>query len=109
MSRMLARKPVYKFRQSLAAANIGTATWVQLIAVMPVPASAVEIFNGSNSTIKLSAGAAGAEDAAEISYYVLPGGSAILLPIEFAKGSRIAAKSADTNANIGSLILNFFA
>lgn len=109
MSRMLARNPVYKFMLTLSSTNITTAAWLQLVASMPVPTGAVEIFNGSNSIIKISSGAAGLENASELPYYVLPGGSSILLPIEFAKGSRLSAKAADVTADVGSIVFNFFA
>jgi hypothetical protein len=109
MSRMLARKPIYKFRHSISTTNITLAAWVQVLASMPVAVGAMEIFNSSGQILKLSLGAAGVEDASEINYYVLPNGSPILIPIEVSKGKRLSAKAVDGNAAVGDLIFNFFA
>jgi hypothetical protein len=79
-----------------------------LLAATTEPCSAIEIFSGSGSIIKVSLGAAGLEYASEIPYYITPGGSSILLPIEIKKGTRISAKAVDTTANVGTLVINFF-
>jgi hypothetical protein len=107
--RLLARIPVAKFLHSYTSTPVTTAAWVEIISATTAPCSALEIFSGNGAIIKLSLGAAGQEDASEIKYYVIPGGSSILLPIEVAKGKRISAKSMDTTANSGSLVFNFFA
>ena len=106
--RQIARTPVGKHFHSYASTNVGTLAWVEIISATTFPSSAVEIFSASGSTIKLSLGAAGDEDAEEIKYYVLPGGSSILLPIEIPRGKRISAKAVDATADVGSLVLNFF-
>lgn len=103
-----ARRPLKKFRHAFGSTNVTTSAWVELIASMDKPASYVEIFNSSGSILKLSTGAAASEDSYEIPYYVLPNGSSILLPIEFANLKRISAKAVDVDATMGSLILNFF-
>lgn len=110
MSRMLARKPVAKYRLDYSLSNLpDTATWVAVIAATTQPCSAMEIFNASAATLKISTGAAGLENAGELPYYVLPGGSSILLPIEVAKGGRISVKAVDqTPVSVGTLVLNLF-
>jgi hypothetical protein len=106
--RLLARTPVHKFRHSYVATNVTTAAWVEVISSLPQPVSAVEIYDSSGKIIKLSIGASGEEDANELDYYITPGGSGILLPLEFSKGARISAKAVDDDADVGSLIFNFF-
>lgn len=106
--RVMVTKPIYKFRHSYVSTNVTTAAWVEIITAMPVPASAVEIFDGSGRIIKLALGAAGDEDSNELDYYIIPGGSSILLPVEFARTKRVAAKAVDANATTGSLVFNFF-
>jgi hypothetical protein len=109
MRNMLARKPVAKFRHSYVATNVTTGAWVQIIASNAQPCSAVEIFDSSGRTMKISLGAAADENAHEVPYYIIPGGSSILLPIEIAKGKRISAKAVDADATVGALVFNFFA
>lgn len=104
---LLARKPVAKLRYDMTN-PITTSAWTQILAAMTEPASAMEIFNGSDSILMLAFAAAAAEDANVFPYYVLPGGSGILLPVELSKGKRIAAKALNHNTSSGDLILNFF-
>lgn len=107
--RMLARTPVAKFLHSYASTPVTTAAWVELLAATLQPCSAIEIFSASGAILKLSTGTAGQEDSNEISYYIIPGGSGIMLPIELAKGSRLSAKAVGTvNADAGDLVINFF-
>ena len=108
MSRMLAETAVAKLRHSFVATNITTAAWVEVIAALAQPCSAVEIYNSSGSIIKLALAAAAAEDANEVPYYVLPNGSSILLPMSWSKGARLAARAVDASATSGDLIFNFF-
>lgn len=103
---LLARKPVATIAFSMSGANITTAAYTQLIAAMAAPASAVEVFSPSGSSIKLAVGGAGAE--VDIPYTIPPGGSAVFLPLEIKAGVRLSAKALDANATTGLLILNFF-
>lgn len=106
--RLLAKNPVHKHVHNYATTNVTTAAWAEIIASLPVAASAVEIYSGNTSVVKLSVGAAADEDANEINYYVIPGGSSILLPLEFTRGKRISAKAVNVNATTGVLVFNFF-
>jgi hypothetical protein len=99
---------VKKFRHAFGSTNVNTTAWVEIIASLDTPASYVEVFNSSGAILKLSTGAAAAEDDSEIAYYILPNGSAIMLPMEFGNGQRISARAIDANATVGSLVLNFF-
>jgi hypothetical protein len=105
---MLAGIPVAKKSFSYADTNVTTAAWVEVIAATEQPFSALEIFSGSGSILKLSSGDAGDEDAHEIPYYIIPGGSSIMLPVGLAKGKRLSIKAVDVTADAGILILNFF-
>jgi len=109
MRDLLARKPVLRKVHSFGSTNVTTSAWVEIIASMTKPASAVEIYNGSGRILELSKGDLGEETGNEIEYYIIPGGSSILLPIEFANGDRISAKAVSANATADYLILNFFA
>lgn len=108
MRYLIAQKPTYKFSHNYTTTPVTTSAWQEIISAMPSPACAVEIFSASAATIKLSVGDAGDEDNHEINYYVIPGGSSILLPLEFSRGSRLSAKAVDSDADSGSLVLNFF-
>lgn len=104
---ILARKPVASIQNDLVANPITTAAWAELSASLEQGACAVEIYNPSGSTIELSTGAVGEEDDHIMPYTVLPGGSSILLPYEFARGARLSAKAVDQNANTNIFIMNF--
>jgi hypothetical protein len=108
MRYLIAQKPVHKVRLDYGSTNVGIGAWVAVVASMPVPACGVELFNASGSTLKISTGAIGLEDASELPYYVLPGGSSILLPLEFSSGQRLSVRAVDVVANVGSLVMNFF-
>ena len=109
MRALLARKPVAKLRHDYVATNVTTSAWVELIDALEEAASAVEIFDGSGSIIKLSLGDAGEEDDNELPYYIMPGGGGgVMIPMELAKGKRLSAKAVDATAATGSLIINFF-
>lgn len=100
-------KPVGTVRLDLVGTPVTTAAWIQVTASLPAPSSAVEIFNGSNSLLKLSTGAAGLEAASVVPYMLLPGTSTIL-PMELNRLSRISVIAVDRTANVESLVLNFF-
>lgn len=108
MRSLIAQVPTGKLLWDLGASPVTTSAWKQLIAAMLASACAVEVYNGSNSTLEISTGAVGAEDASAIPYYILPGGSSILLPINFSRGAPVSVKAVDQNTTAGLLILNFF-
>lgn len=109
MRGLLAYKPTFSLIFDLAGTPIDNTAWVELDSALDGPASAVEIYNPSGATLMLSFGAALAEDNNKYPYHVLPGGSSLLLAIEFKSGSRLSAKSIDANtANANTLVMNFF-
>lgn len=87
---------------------ITTAAWTELVASLEKGATAIEIFNPSGSTMQFSNGAAGEEDANELPYTILPGGSALLLAIPLSKGMRLSAKALDNDATSNLFVMNFF-
>lgn len=100
------RKPVATVALDMSSTNITTAAWATVIAALAAACSAIEIFNQSASAMQIATGAGGSEVA--LPYTVLPGGSAVLLPIEIAKGLRLSAKAYDATASTGRLVINFF-
>ncbi len=108
MSRLLSGPPVKKILVDLAATNVTTSAWLEIVSAMDAPVSAISIFNGSGSVLKISLGAAGDEANQEIKYYIVPGSNDFLLPIQIAKNKRISLKSADVTADVGSFVINCF-
>lgn len=110
MRGLLAYKPVVTVRNDNATNPITDAAWAQIVAALGKPASAVEIYNPSGVTMRISTGAAGLEDASELPYSILPGGSSILMPMDgIRNGARISLKAVDAGANVNTniLVLNF--
>lgn len=105
---LLARKPIGKLVHDFGATNVTTSAWVEISSSCPSPCSALEIFNGGGSILKLSTGVSGQEDAHELPYYILPGGSDEVLPFELGKSKRLSVKAVDLNSTSGSLVLNLF-
>jgi hypothetical protein len=108
MFRLLAHVPVQSIATDMSASPITQAGWTQLVASTLKAGCAIEISNNSGATIQLSLGSAGQESTAIIPYTVLPGGSAILLPMEIPRLSRISAKAVDQPANTGFFTINLF-
>lgn len=106
--RLLAQTPMSTVRVDMAVTPITTAAWTELVSALDKACTAVEIFNPSGSTMKISNGAAAAEDASELPYTILPGGSALLLAIPLSKGMRLSAKALDNDATTNLFIMNFF-
>jgi hypothetical protein len=106
--RNIATESVAKFIHDLSADPVDVGAWVEIIPSIEHSCSAIEIFSSANTVMKLSVGDVGNEDNEEVPYYVLPGGSSILLPLRLSRGRRLSAKSVGTLADFGSLVLNFF-
>lgn len=103
-------KPVGKFYRDCSGATvITTSAWVVLDSSVDASCSALEIFNGTGCMLKLSTGGASAEDASELPYYIIPGGSSSIIPLELTKGARLSAKAVDTDTVAGLLIINSLA
>lgn len=108
MRGLLAYKPVVTVRNDMATTPIVQAAWTEIVAALGAPASAVEIYNPSGATMRISTGAAGQEDANELPYSILPGGSSILMPMDGIKnGARISLRSVDADVNTNIFVLNF--
>lgn len=108
MGRLLARNPTGKLRVDYTSTPVGTGTWVELSSAIPASCTAVEIFHSNGATLKLSTGSAGNEDASELKFYVLPGGTDGLIAVEFSKGVRLSAKSIQGTCDTGELVVNFY-
>ena len=108
MSRILARKPVGTLTLNYASTNVLTSAWAEISAAIPSSASAMEIFSGSGSILKIAFSVAAAEDANVYPYTICPGGSVLLLPVELFKSKRLAAKAINSSATVGYLVINFF-
>jgi len=104
---MLTAKPVAKEGHSFAATNVTTAAYVTVVAATSQPCSFLEIFNGGGSILKLAIGAVGSE--VDMPFYITPGSSSFLVPIEIPKNVRLSLKAVDANSTTGYIILNFFA
>lgn len=110
MFRLLANRVVGTIYLNCASTNIGTSSWVQLIAKMPVAAAAIEIFNPSDAKLQLSIGAIGQETSGNnlLAYTVLPGGSTGVLPFVLPNGSPLSVKAIDQAITNDYFIINFF-
>lgn len=102
----LAFKPVANYNHDYSGTNVTTGAWVEVIAATDKPCNAIEIFDSSGSILEIALGAAASEVA--LPYYILPGGSVLLLPFEIPKGSRVSLKALDADATAGFFILNTF-
>lgn len=103
-----ARNPVKKIYVDLSTLQPVVGTWQAIVTAMDTPVSGVEIFNGSGSVLKLSIGASGQESSAELPYYVIPGTSSGMLPIEIPRGAMLSVTAVDHNVTDGSLVINCF-
>ena len=118
-----ARRPVWSLRYNIGTGNITTGAWTQILASVPYGVSALEIFNGSGSIIKISNGTPGNEVAGLIPYTILPGGSVAVVPFDTStdkasslgpiipgprKGLPLTCQAQDVNATTGYLVLNAF-
>lgn len=109
MRPLLAHKAVGKITVDFSVTNVGTAAWVQISAAFPAPCVALEIFNATGTTFKVSNGAPGAEDAGELPFYILPGGDApALIPMEISKNKPISLKAVDIAVNSSRLTMNLY-
>lgn len=109
MRELLYQKCSSVLTYSFSTSPITTAAWVELDSSMDMACVAVEYLNTSSAILKLSIGAAAAEDNSVLNYYLLPGKSSPLIPLEIAQSKRLSAKAVGTiDADIGDLVMNFF-
>lgn len=79
-----------------------------LVAAMDTPVSAIEVFNGSGSVLKLSKAPTGQESTGELSYYLIPGTSSGVIPVEIPRGATLSIAAVDKDVVDGSLVINCF-
>jgi hypothetical protein len=94
---------------TLNAANAGISadgTWLQITDSVPKAATLVEIFNSTGSSIAISQGAVGSENANVLPYTILPGGSSFLVPLNIQSGKPFSVAAIDQASSTGVLILN---
>lgn len=106
VSKLVQRPAVGTIRHDFASQNVTTGAWVEIEDSLGFPTNGVEIFNGSGSILQIARGGSGSE--VPLDYTILPGGSAVILALEFAKGTRISLKAVDQTADAGYFIANFF-
>lgn len=84
--------------------NITSAAYVQLTSSLSVPCSGIEVQNTSAKAIQVAIGGAGSE---VVKWIIAPSVIGTIIPAEFKKGVRIAAKALGADATTGFLIINF--
>ena len=109
MFRLLCRKPVgTPVFNACGTTTITKAGYVTMVAKMANNCEAIQVYNGSTSTIKLAVGAAGHE--VDLPFYIGPGISDIIpFDNQIKAGARLSAEAVDADASAGSFIVNFFA
>lgn len=107
MRNLLSRKPVATETHNYATGSATTSAWRTIITLTSEPASAVEIFDSSGRILEIATGDIGSE--VTMPYTIIPGGSSVILPLEFKHSVRVAVKAVDEEASTGYLVMNFFA
>jgi hypothetical protein len=85
--------------------SVTTAAYTQLIASLTTATSEVEIFDSSGQGMILATGAAASE---VDQIYIFPGGNG-RVPLKIAAGTRVAIKAKTATANVGYIMVNFYA
>lgn len=103
-------KPVETIRVDMASTAITTAAWLQISAALHLGACAMEVFNPSGSTMIMSQGPIGSEDAAVnlFPWTIIPGGTTGLVPLESHAGKPLSLKAVDADASLGILVVNIY-
>jgi len=101
------RVPVQKAYIDMSSTNVTTSAYVTLISSLSYGVSAMELFNPSAATMKIAIGTAGSE--VDMNYYVLPGGSAFLIPLPAGHSQRVSIRAVDQTAASGLFVINCFA
>jgi len=92
-------------RNDYASTNVTTSAYVELVASMTSAATEIEIFDSSGQDLLLAVGAAGDE---VDQMRIFPGGNG-RVPLAIAQSARVAVKAASGTANVGVLLINFYA
>ena len=99
------RKPVaVPVANDCSGTTITSAGYVQLVASLAAPASAMEVVNTSAKAILIAFGAAGLE---VDQYVIAPGAFGQIIPVEAKKDIRVSAKALGANATTGFLCINW--
>lgn len=106
MRSLLARVPVAKISHAYASTNVTTAAWFELSASLSKAVVAMHAYDGSTQVLKLGVGAAGSE--VELDVFISPDSGKVIMPVEIAKGSRLAIRAVSATANSGYLALSLF-
>lgn len=102
----IGRIPIQRVRLDYAVTNVTTGAWVQLLATCP-RAKFLEIFDSGGRVMELSLGAAGAEAANIIPFFIVPGGKPTENYIPISEGQRLSIRAVDASATNGQIIINF--
>jgi hypothetical protein len=82
--------------------NVGTVTWVQLVASMPYASNSLNIFDSSGQTMQLGVGQPGFEQQLII---IPPGGTEVKVGIS--GGQRVVIRAISGTANGGESDINY--
>lgn len=94
-------------RLDYSSTNVGTASWVQVLASTSQPIKGITIFDSGGYTMEIGTGAAASETRLILS---CPGGTvADVLPITIASGTRISIRCVESGITVssGQLVMNF--
>lgn len=84
--------------------NVTAAAWVEIVSNLSFGCSAVLVTNGGAEPLSLGKGAAASEVATGA---VIPPSQSLLIPIEIAKGSRLALRSLGGTQSSGYVTMAF--
>lgn len=104
---LLAAKPVGKIFYDLSSGSITTSAWREIEDSIPASCTAIMVAWTGDAVLKLSKGASSSE--VELPIYIPPGQAPnVLIPLELARGWRLAAKAEDQNVTAGRLVITLF-
>lgn len=98
--------PKGNVRYDTGSGSITTAAYTEISSSLPAAAAAIEIFNSTGRVLILATGAAASET--DTDYRIPPGGTTGLIPLNLAKGVRVALKAVDADATSGMVLMNLF-
>lgn len=91
-------------RNDYSSVNVGTVTWVELVASLSSAVTELEIFDSSGQTLELGIGAASSETRLIL---VFPGGNG-RVPVAIASGARVSVRAVSATADVGEIDINFY-
>lgn len=106
---LLARVPYSKLRLSLSSSNVATNAWTEVTSALEKACTAITVYYSGIGILRVSQGAAAAEDNSELPIYLTPGMDGnLLIPIEISKGKRLSIRALDQAVAEGELVINLF-